>query len=119
SELNEASERGVKTKLLLFKAVGSCLEQLKLLELLEKKQKSDRNDSDEEVYVFFYKGENFYKLEGKDLKKIERRWQLVEEFGYYIPRWTQKEQFLDAERSDLCGEKRFLLGFKLKKKVVL
>lgn len=54
--------------------------------------------TDKTVYVFFYKGPNFYELE--DIEELlEKNWELIEEKSYDVP----------------GTEGRVLLGFKNRK----
>ena len=65
-----------------FKAVGKVSELLPLLK------------TNKTLYVFFYKGPNFYELE--DIEKLLDTWELIEEVSYDVP----------------GTEGRVLLGFK-------
>lgn len=71
---------------LTFKGVGKVSEYLPLLRTTKT------------LYVFFYKGPNFYELEDID-DMIESNWELVEELSYEVP----------------GTEGRVLLGFKNRK----
>jgi 16S rRNA (guanine527-N7)-methyltransferase len=73
-----------KDVVVTFKAVGKVSDLLPLL-------KSNKN-----IYVFFYKGPNFYELE--DIEEVLESWELIEEISY------------DVEGT----EGRVLLGFKNK-----
>lgn len=75
-----------KKCVLTFKAVGTCKDFLKKIH------------TDQEIFVFFYKGPNFYKLEGQDLKREVKSWELIE------------EKFIEVENTD----GRWLIGFKRK-----
>jgi 16S rRNA (guanine527-N7)-methyltransferase len=73
-----------KDVVVTFKAVGKVSDLLPLF-------KSNKN-----IYVFFYKGPNFYELE--DIEEVLENWELIEEISY------------DVEGT----EGRVLLGFKNK-----
>ncbi len=69
-----------------FKAVGKVIDFLPMIR------------TDKTVYVFFYKGPNFYELE--DIEELlEKNWELIEEKSYDVP----------------GTEGRVLLGFKNRK----
>lgn len=69
-----------------FKAVGKVIDYLPMIR------------TDKTVYVFFYKGPNFYELE--DIEELlEKNWELIEEKSYDVP----------------GTEGRVLLGFKNRK----
>lgn len=70
-----------------FKAVGKVNDFL---------QKINTN---KEIYVFFYKGPNFYDLEDNQINMAKKEWEVIEEKEVVVP----------------GTEKRFLIGFKNKK----
>ena len=71
--------------IITFKAVGKVAELLPLLQTTKN------------LYVFFYKGPNFYELE--DIEELLEKWELIEEISYDVP----------------GTEGRLFLGFKNKK----
>ncbi|MBF0311911.1 MAG: class I SAM-dependent methyltransferase [Oligoflexia bacterium] len=73
------------------KAVGKCLDILDFVQL---------KDENLKVEIYFYKGQNFKELEGRDANKIAKRFELIEECEYSIPSYA---------------EKRFLVGYRPKK----
>ena len=88
-----------KPCVITMKAVGKCKDYLKKI------------NTDQEVFVFFYKGLNFYELEGKELKEVHLRsqgslkdWELID------------EKLLQTNQIDSVSG-RYMIG--LKKKRVL
>jgi 16S rRNA (guanine527-N7)-methyltransferase len=56
---------------LTFKAVGTCFDMLEKI-----------HSSCPELYVFFYKGPQFFDLETKDFSKIEKKWEVIDKTPY-------------------------------------
>ncbi len=77
-----------KSVVITFKAVGKVFDFLSRI-----------NVAAEEVYVFFYKGPNFYDLEAEQIEKSKENWEIIEEREILIEN----------------VEKRYLIGFKYKK----
>lgn len=57
-----------------------------------------RISTDKEIYVFFYKGPNFYDIEKDEIEKTKQNWDIIEEREIDVP----------------GTDKRFLIGFKNK-----
>ena len=66
---------------LTFRAVGRCGEYL------------NKINASKEVYAFFYKGPNFFQLEGSELEKIPSHWEIMEK-KFYALEGTQGRWFI-------------------------
>ncbi|MBC75726.1 MAG: hypothetical protein CME64_06900 [Halobacteriovoraceae bacterium] len=66
----------------------------------------EKFNSDQDISVYFYKGPNFYELEGDQLKVAKRNWSVKEEREIIIP-GTDKRYLIGFEPKNVpCGTKR-------------
>jgi 16S rRNA (guanine527-N7)-methyltransferase len=89
---------------LTFKAVGTCADMLDKIQ-----------SSSSELYVFFYKGPQFFELESKDFSRIEKKWELIDKTSYPLEgtegRWLigyKRKQAANVPNKSLVNLSSFL-----------